>query len=245
MSQVFAIIPARWGSERFPGKPLHPIAGKPLVQHVWERCREAGRLDRTLLATDDKRIASAAEAFGAEVVMTRSDHPTGTDRLAEAVGAYPECTHVINVQGDEPLIDPGLIDQLAETLLNDPALPMVTAANPIADHDQLADPNIVKVVLNKRNNALYFSRSVIPHDRTGQGQATWFRHQGIYGYTREFLLAYVRWDPSPLEVTEKLEQLRALENGASIAVVLTDHDSIGVDTPAQAEHVATLLPPRP
>ncbi len=173
--------------------------------------------------------------------MTSADHASGTDRVAEAAGVEPGCTHVINIQGDEPLIDPGLIDELVGALAADPETPMVTAAVPAAGGEPLDDPNIVKTVLNKCGEALYFSRSVIPHPGSHHPEAPRFRHKGIYGYTRDFLLQFVRWRPSPLEVAERLEQLRALENGARIKVVICDDDSIGVDTPAQAEQVEQLI----
>ncbi len=239
--RTYGFIPARWASTRFPGKPLHTIAGKPLIQHVWERCQQCEALHAAIVATDDPRIADAARGFGAEVAMTRDDHVSGSDRVAEAASQYEDCTHVINIQGDEPLIDPKLVDSLAQTLQAEPDLPMITAANPLQDEAQIHDPNIVKVVLNISGNALYFSRSVIPHGRNRHPGSTWLRHQGIYGYTKAFLLQYVRWEPSPLELTEQLEQLRALENGAAIRVVITQDDAIGVDTPEQADQVAQLL----
>lgn len=238
---IYGFIPARWASTRFPGKPLHLLAGKPLIQHVWERCQSCTELDRVVVATDAPRIAEAALAFGAEVCMTRDDHPTGSDRIAEAASRYDDCTHVVNVQGDEPLISPELVDSLARRLREQPDLPMVTAANPLVNEEDIGNPNIVKVVLNNRGEALYFSRSVIPHGRNRHPGSTWLRHQGIYGYSKAFLLQYVRWAPSPLETTEQLEQLRALENGATISVVLTDDDAIGVDTPEQAEAVARII----
>lgn len=238
---IYGFIPARWASTRFPGKPLHVLAGKPLIQHVWERCQNCLELDRVIVATDDDRIVAAARAFGAEVCQTRDDHPSGSDRIAEAVAAYEACTHVINIQGDEPLIEPGLVDTLAGRLRDDPELPMVTAASPLTEEAAIGNPNIVKVVLNKRREALYFSRSVIPHGRNCHPGTVWYRHQGIYGYSKAFLLEFVRWEPSPLELTEQLEQLRALENGATIAVVLTEDDAVGVDTPEQAREVERLL----
>lgn len=239
--KVYGFIPARWGSTRFPGKPLHAIAGKPLIQHVWEQCLKCSELAAAVVATDDERIAEAAHGFGAQVAMTRDDHPSGTDRIAEAADQFSDCTHVINIQGDEPMIDPNLVDQLARTLRESPDMPMITAANVITGDEEINDPNIVKVVLNKQHEALYFSRSVIPHGRSRHSHSIWHRHQGIYGYTREFLLQYVRWEPSPLELTEQLEQLRALENGATIGVIVTDHGAIGVDTPEQADLVSKLI----
>lgn len=238
---VYGFIPARWASTRFPGKPLHLLAGKPLVQHVWERCQQCLELERVILATDDDRIEEAARGFGAEVCRTREDHPSGSDRIAEAAAAYPDCRYVINIQGDEPLIDPALVDTLARRLRTEDGLPMVTAASPLREPEAIANPNIVKVVLNKRSEALYFSRSVIPHERNRHAGTVVYRHQGIYGYSKAFLLDYVRWEPSPLELTEQLEQLRALENGATIAVVLTEDNALGVDTPEQAGEVERLL----
>lgn len=241
-SVITGILPARWGSSRFPGKPLHPIAGKPLIQHVWERCRACSRLDEVAIATDDERIRAAAEAFGARAVMTSSEHPTGTDRLAEAMDLLPAGDIVINIQGDEPLIDPGLIDGLAAAMAADPSLDMATAANPIdPDDPAVADPNVVKVVTTLANRALYFSRSPIPHRRNAVEGLRLLRHKGIYAYRRKFLENWRGWHPSPLERSESLEQLRALEHGASIHVILTDDTSPGVDTPEQAEAVERLL----
>ena len=233
--QVLGVIPARWGSTRFPGKPLHPIAGKPLVQHVWEQCAKCERLDSVTVATDDERIAAAVAEFGGHATMTRDDHPSGTDRTAEVAEAFPDATHIINIQGDEPLINPDLIDQLAGDLADQPDLPMITAANPLAaDDPMIDDPNVVKVTIDVNGNALYFSRSCIPHPRNKPAGLTYYRHQGIYGFRRDFLFDFVSWPPSLLEQTESLEQLRALENGARIRVVLNDDTSPGVDTPEQA-----------
>ena len=233
-NRVLGIIPARWASSRFPGKPLHPIAGKPLIQHVWDQCKKTQNLDEILIATDDTRIAENAESFGAKVVMTSNDHVSGTDRIAEAAKTDQHCTHIINIQGDEPLIDPELIDQLAEKISNDPKICMITAAVPGINNLDLANSNVVKTVINKENNAIYFSRSVIPHQNSESPAAPCYRHKGIYGYTKDFLLKFVRWEPSPLELAERLEQLRAIENGESIHVIITDDNSIGVDTPEQA-----------
>lgn len=212
-----------------------------MIQHVWERCQLAQQLDATIIATDDSRIAAAAEAFGAKVAMTSPDHASGTDRIAEAASGDPECTHVINIQGDEPLIDPALIDQLAGALTGAPEVEMITAAVPAAEADDLSDPNIVKTVLNKRGEALYFSRSLIPHNIDQTTVAPRYRHMGIYGYTRDFLLRFVSWEPSPLELSERLEQLRALENGARIHAIVTTDTAIGVDTPEQATRVEQLI----
>ncbi|MFC4995162.1 3-deoxy-manno-octulosonate cytidylyltransferase [Rubritalea tangerina] len=238
---VLGIIPARWASTRFPGKPLHIIAGKPLVQHVWERCQECTKLDGIIVATDDERIANACQTFGAQVVMTSSDHPTGTDRIAEAANGVPNATHIINIQGDEPLIEPSLIDELAEVLLVDSDLAMATAANPIDSPELMADPNVVKCVLKLNGDALYFSRSPLPYQRSESPELTHYRHKGIYAYRKDFLHQFVQWPPSPLELAESLEQLRALENGARIKVIITDDTSGGVDTPEQAEALETFL----
>jgi len=247
--RVAAILPARWGSTRFPGKPLHPIAGKPLIRHVWERARQARLLSRVIIATDDERIAAAARAFGAEVAMTSPDHPSGTDRIAEVARTLPGVTHLLNIQGDEPLIDPALLDRLAQTLIDEPALEMATTANRFGPDEDPANPNAVKVVVDAAGNALYFSRSLIPFRRdsgrggSGDGDAEppFLRHHGLYGYSLPFLLRFVRWPPSPLERAEALEQLRALENGAKIRVLLTGHASVGVDTPADVATVEKQL----
>ena len=239
--KVVGVIPARWQSSRFPGKPLHGIAGKPMIQHVWERCQASETLEAVLIATDDERIAQAATAFGAQVKMTSDTHLSGTDRIAETIADEDQFSHVINIQGDEPLINTDLIDRIATTLIDNPSIPMITAALPMDNHLDLANPNIVKTVISVDGKALYFSRSVIPFQDSESPATTCYRHKGIYGYTREFLLKFVRWHPSPLELSEKLEQLRALENGASIHVIITDDDSPGVDTPEQAAIVEQLV----
>lgn len=240
-TSVFGIIPARWGSTRFPGKMLHPIAGKPLIQHVWERCQECVKLDRVVIATDTENIRDVALAFGAEVVMTQESHPSGTDRLAEAVSSYPEATHIINIQGDEPMIEPSLIDTLAETMLTHPEVSMATAANEITDQTLIADPNVVKCVLTTNQEALYFSRSPIPYQRSASPELKIYRHKGIYAYRRDFLEFFVQCPPSPLELAESLEQLRALEHGAKIKVVITDDCSGGIDTLEQANDLELLI----
>ena len=231
MPEVIAIIPARWASTRFPGKPLVGLRGKPLVQHVWERAKRAKSVDRVIVATDDMRIAGAAFDFGAEVALTSSKHPTGTDRLAEVAAKLETASVILNVQGDEPDIAPSTIDRLARALQDDAALGMVTAANPIGDEADIRNPNVVKVVTDLAGRALYFSRSAIPHDRDGRGGGKYLRHQGIYGYRRKVLLDFVKWKPTPLEKAEKLEQLRALEHGVSIGVIVVKKNSVGVDVP--------------
>jgi 3-deoxy-manno-octulosonate cytidylyltransferase (CMP-KDO synthetase) len=248
MSKTVGIIPARWGSTRFPGKPLHPIAGKPLLKHVWERCLRAKSLDLVVIATDDMRIASAAFDWGAEVALTSPKHCSGTNRVAEVVRKTKQFAYVINIQGDEPLIDPRLIDKLVEKLRSDRKLGIVTAAHPFKNPADAASPHQVKVVLDLRGNALYFSRAPIPAQSSGSGgvqpaergkgrsreRPSLFRHQGIYGFRRETLLQFVRWKPSPLERTESLEQLRALENGVKVHVLITAAGSPGIDTPEDA-----------
>lgn len=228
------VIPARWGSTRFPGKPLHPIAGKPLLQHVWERCKRAKTLDAVIIATDDMRIGEAAFEWGAEVSLTATKHRSGTDRIAEVASRAPEFTHLINIQGDEPHADPRLIDRLVRELQRDRKLAMVTAAHPFGDNADVSSPHQVKVVVSANKAALYFSRSPIPFMQTPASEFTFLRHQGIYGYTRELLLQFVRWKPSPLERAESLEQLRALENGVTIHVLVTKTGSPGIDTPEDA-----------
>jgi 3-deoxy-manno-octulosonate cytidylyltransferase (CMP-KDO synthetase) len=233
--RIVAIIPARHASTRFPGKPLHCLAGKPLLQHVWERCGKARELSAVIVATDDMRIAEAAFAFGAEVAMTSPKHPSGTDRIAEVAAKLSGVSHVLNVQGDEPMVEPALIDRLARTLRENPRLDMVTAANPFSADEDVENSNAVKVVVNLEGDALYFSRSRIPFNREGKNPVRYHRHQGIYGYSLRFLLQFVKWKPTALEKAEQLEQLRALEHGARIRVLLTKRASLGIDTPADAD----------
>jgi 3-deoxy-manno-octulosonate cytidylyltransferase (CMP-KDO synthetase) len=241
-SHILGVLPARWGSTRFPGKPLHLIAGKPLIQHVWERCQRCSRLDEIIVATEDARIIEAVTAFGGKAVMTSPEHLTGTDRIAEALRSMPQATHIVNIQGDEPLIDPALIDELAMTIASDPSLDMATAANPLDPADPaVMDPNVVKVVTALDGRALYFSRSPLPFFRNAVDGLPVLRHKGIYAYSRSFLERFVTWPPSPLERAESLEQLRALENGASIKVLITNDTSPGVDTPEQALEIERIL----
>lgn len=220
---------------------LHEIAGKPLVQHVWERCQACRAVDDIVIATDDARIVEAGEAFGARVVLTSPAHPSGTDRIAEAAALFPDHHVLINVQGDEPLISPALIDELAERLRDEPAIPMITAAAPLRDAALLHDPNVVKVVLDELGDALYFSRSPLPYFRNEVPELQPLRHLGIYGFQRDFLLRFVSWPPAALERAEALEQLRALAHGARLRVVLTDELSPGVDTPEQARALEAQL----
>jgi 3-deoxy-manno-octulosonate cytidylyltransferase (CMP-KDO synthetase) len=241
MSEVTVIIPARWASTRFPGKPLVELRGKPLVQHVWERANRAKRVGRVIVATDDMRIAEAAFAFGAEVALTSPKHPTGTDRLAEVAGKLKSAAIILNAQGDEPDIAPSTIDRLVRALQDDPGLGMVTAANPVTSLADVQNPHVVKVVTDLAGRALYFSRSVIPHDRDGHRGIRYLRHQGIYGYRRKVLLAFVKWKPTPLEQAEKLEQLRALEHGIAIGVIVVRRGSVGVDVPGDVAKAERAL----
>jgi 3-deoxy-manno-octulosonate cytidylyltransferase (CMP-KDO synthetase) len=241
---ILGIIPARYASTRFPGKPLHLIAGKPLIQHVVERCKLAKSLSEVIVATDDARIREVAGKFS-RVEMTRSDHPSGSDRIAE-VAARCACDAVVNIQGDEPLINPAVIDAVAGALA---ASEMSTAATPIQRPEDYDNPNVVKVVVNSTGRALYFSRRTIPYLREAASRSVdeqlaafpFLKHLGIYGYRRETLLRLVQFPVSPLEQAERLEQLRALENGIQIAVVKASEDSFGVDVPEDAAWVERLL----
>jgi 3-deoxy-manno-octulosonate cytidylyltransferase (CMP-KDO synthetase) len=242
--RIIGIIPARYASTRFPGKPLVFIAGKPLIQRVVERCRQAKSLSEIIVATDDKRIADIARQF-CRVEMTREDHPSGSDRIAE-VAARADCDAVVNIQGDEPLIDPAVIDAVAGALAREE---MSTAATRIRNPAEYDNPNVVKVVVNAAGRALYFSRRTIPYLREAASRSAneqlaafpFLKHLGIYGYQRETLLRLVKFPMSPLEQAEKLEQLRALENGIQIAVVKVDYDSVGVDVPEDVARVEEIL----
>lgn len=211
------------------------------MQHVWERCQECREIDDVIIATDDERIVEAAASFGARAVLTSPHHPSGTDRIAEAACSFPDHGVIINVQGDEPLISPALIDDLAKAMRAAPSVRMITAAAPIHDAAQITDANVVKVVFDLHGDALYFSRSPLPFVRDASAGAKHFRHLGIYGFQRSFLFQFIAWPPSLLERTECLEQLRALENGARIRVVLTDDLSPGVDTIEQARDIEARL----
>jgi 3-deoxy-manno-octulosonate cytidylyltransferase (CMP-KDO synthetase) len=237
--KILGVIPARYASTRFPGKALATLAGQPILQHVFERASLARYLKHVVIATDDERIASAARRFGAPVSMTRVDHPSGTDRVAEATSAT-DATIIVNIQGDEPLIDPGAIDAAILALLDDlDRAPMATLKKRIEDPREATDPNVVKVVTAADGGAIYFSRSAIPHYRDGGG--AYFKHIGLYVYRRDFLLGYPLMPVGPLEQAEKLEQLRALENGFRIRVAETEYESIGVDTPEDLERVSARL----
>jgi len=241
MALVVGIIPARYASIRFPGKALANLLGKPMVQHVYERASKARTLERLVVATDDDRIFQAVAAFGGHAVMTSVDHPTGTDRLAEAA-ADMDAEIVVNIQGDEPLIEPAVIDAAVRPLVADPSIPMGTLMVRITDPADLHDPNVVKVVVDQQGFALYFSRALIPYARErDSSKVVYYYHPGLYVYRKEFLLTYASLPPTPLEQTEKLEQLRALEHGYRIKVVETHHRPVGVDTPQDLERVKRLM----
>ncbi len=231
--EITAIIPARYGSTRFEGKPLADLLNKPVIQHVYERCSGSPMLNRVIVATDDERIYNAVKAFHGEVVMTSPAHETGTDRLAE-VAASLKSDIIVNVQGDEPLVQPAMINEAVKPMTEDRSIVMGTLKSSIKNIRDLDNPSVVKVVTDKNDYALYFSRFPIPfirdkkHDTAGTNH---FKHIGLYVYDREFLLKISRMEPTPLEIAEKLEQLRALENGYKIKVVYTEFESLGVDTP--------------
>jgi 3-deoxy-manno-octulosonate cytidylyltransferase (CMP-KDO synthetase) len=239
---IVALIPARMGSSRFPGKPLALILGKPLIQRVYERALEVAGLDGVWVATDDERIRECVAAFGGRAVMTRDDHPSGSDRLAEAAGLLhlaPEDI-VINIQGDQPVFPPELIAQLAAVLRRDPEAVMVTPVRRLRDPAGAANPNVVKAVFDRSGRALYFSRSPLPFWRDA-GQPYYYKHIGIYAYRVEFLKKFVHLPPGRWELAEKLEQLRALEHGFVIHVVETPGDTREVDTPEDLQEVEEFL----
>ncbi|MGO9639840.1 MAG: 3-deoxy-manno-octulosonate cytidylyltransferase [Candidatus Acidiferrales bacterium] len=240
-----AVIPARYASTRLPGKPLIPLAGKPMIQHVWDRVRQARSVSSVVVATDDERVLRAVESFGGRCVMTRATHRSGTERCAE-VAAGPtgrEADFLVNVQGDEPLLDPAAIDAAMEALAEDPEVPVATLAVPISIPSEIMDPNVVKAVLDFEGRALYFSRAPIPwvRDRDDMVHARHWKHLGLYAYRREALLEFATLPQGELERVEQLEQLRWLENGYSIRVAETTHDSVSVDVPADVERVERLL----
>ena len=237
--RVTAIIPARYASSRLPGKVLKDICGKTMIQRVYEQVTKAENLDQVIVATDDQRVYDEVESFGGRVEMTAKEHSTGTDRLAE-VAQDLDADVIVNVQGDEPLLNPEMIDQAVEPLLNDQTIKMSTLKHQITDETELEDPNSVKVITDKNDFALYFSRSLIPYPRTDE-ELTFYKHIGLYVYRRKFLLEYTNLEPTPLEKKESLEQLRALENGYKIKVVETEHQVVGVDTKEDLEKVKELV----
>jgi len=234
-----AVIPARWAATRFPGKPLASLGGRPLVVHVLEACRRSGAFAEVRVATDDERIAAAVSAAGGLVERTRTDHPSGTDRVAEVAARLPPAVEVVvNVQGDEPLVHGEALRALAAAF-DDPAVEMATLVRPLRDEER-GSPNVVKAVLDLRSDALYFTRADVPFSRDAAPVRRW-AHQGLYGYRRPTLLRLAALPPTPLERAESLEQLRALENGIRIRCIPTSHTSIGVDTPEDLQRAEVLL----
>jgi len=244
--RVAAVIPARYDSTRLPGKPLADILGKPMVWRVYEQAERAALVDEVWVATDDRRVYDAVRELGGNALMTDPSHPSGTDRVAEAARGIAAELYV-NVQGDEPMIPPGLIDETVRPLIDNPALNMGTAARRTTDQAEIADPSVVKVVLDESGCAMYFSRSPIPYHRDewsatgGVRGGECLTHVGIYVYRKDFLFRYAALEPTALELTEKLEQLRALGHGERIKVVITGHESIGVDTPGDLDRVISIL----
>lgn len=240
--EIIGVIPARWGSTRFPGKVLADLQGRPLIWHVWNQAGKSSLLTRVLIACDDERVRRVCEEFGAETVMTSVDHASGTDRIAEAIADIP-AEIIVNIQGDEPMIDPQVIDRLAASLRDDPASPMATVITPIRTPQELADPNVVKAVVSHDGRALYFSRHAVPFNRDDRPfeEITAYKHLGLYAYRRDFLLRFQDLPSSHLETIEKLEQLRVLEAGYAIRTIEVSCASIGVDTPDDLARVSQQL----
>src|SRR5215471_14648481 len=238
--KILGVIPARFQSTRFPGKVLAPIASKTMLQHVYERASQSHYLTSIIIATDDERVFTAARRFGARVVMTSPDHASGTDRAAEVASA-DNAEIIVNIQGDEPLIDPLAIDAAILPLVHDTETVMATLKKKIEEPREIIDPNVVKVVTAHNGDAIYFSRCPIPFDRDRSASVPYFKHIGLYVYQRDFLLNYSALPVGPLERSERLEQLRALENGFPIRVVETEYESLGVDTPADLEKINQLF----
>lgn len=244
--RVVAIIPARYASQRLPGKPLLDIAGRPMIRHVVERAAAARSIERVIVATDDERIAAAVRDFGGEAVMTPPDLPSGTDRVALVARSLPDAAIVVNVQGDEPLLPSAMLDEAVRPLSADPSVVCATLVRRIETVRELDSPSVVKVVLSRAGDALYFSRLPVPLLRGGAGPDrprlhAYYKHIGVYVYRREFLLQLAALPPSPLETAEKLEQLRILEYGYRIRAAVTEHDSIAVDTAEDLERVRSIL----
>ena len=239
--EAIGVIPVRYGSRRFPGKALADIQGKPMIQHVWERASKALLLDQVIVACDEERVLAVARDFGANCTMTAKGHLSGSDRITEIVSPM-DVKVVVNIQADEPLIEPVMIDCLAETLIRDNSIYMATLIKQIEDIKEINNPNIVKVVVDKNNFALYFSRAPIPYRAKDTAiKPVYYKHIGLYAYTKDFLFTYKNISPSSLEVAENLEQLRVLEEGLRIKVIETKIDTIGVDTPKDLERVQQIL----
>ncbi len=240
---TLAVIPARYASTRFPAKALALLAAKPIIQHVYERVASSGLFSQTIVATDHEAIYSAVESFGAKVLMTSAHHQSGSDRIAEAASAIPQAEIIFNVQGDEPLIDIASLKALLQAFAA-PQVQMASLMTPITDHNMLNNPNIVKVVTNSLQDALYFSRSPIPFNRDNDLNITHYRHIGVYAYRRETLFRFISLPQSRLELCEKLEQLRALEAGIPIRMLTTDYQGIGIDTPEDLVAMEALFKTR-
>ncbi|NQT06692.1 MAG: 3-deoxy-manno-octulosonate cytidylyltransferase [Candidatus Omnitrophica bacterium] len=236
---AIGIIPARYGSTRFEGKVLADLMGKPVVQHVYEMAKRAKMLDDLIIATDDDRIMKAVKEFGGKAVLTSVDQPTGTDRLAEVVNPI-DTRIIINIQGDEPFIHQSMIDELVRTMLDDEGINMATVIKKIKDKNEIMDSNVVKAVIDKNGYALYFSRSPIPFERDRQSDC-FYKHLGLYGYTKDFLYTFTNLPKTELEKTESLEQLRALEHGYRIKTIETKLDTVGIDTPEDLEKAKKVL----
>jgi 3-deoxy-manno-octulosonate cytidylyltransferase (CMP-KDO synthetase) len=241
--QVVCIIPSRYESTRFPGKPLADLCGKPMIRHVYERVLRARSVTFAAVATDDERIFAAVQAFGGRAVMTSPRHRSGTDRIAEAVEALDleDDAIVVNIQGDQPLFEPSQVDEVIGPLVEDPSVPMSTLIYRIIRTEEITHPNAVKVVFDSRFFALYFSRATVPFVRDREKRANYYKHHGIYAYRRAFLRTFTALPEGTLERLESLEQLRALEHGHRIRVVVTPHDSVEVDTPDELERVRCLI----
>ncbi|MDO8579868.1 MAG: 3-deoxy-manno-octulosonate cytidylyltransferase [Candidatus Omnitrophota bacterium] len=240
--KAIGVIPARWASTRFEGKVLADINGKPMVQWVWEKAKQCHRLEDVWIACDDAKIVAAVKKFGGKSVLTSADHPSGSDRIAEAVRDV-KVDIVVNIQADEPLIDPGVIDHLVDALQKDKQAMMATVIKQITSQEEYENPNVVKVVIDQNQNALYFSRSPIPYSRERKkvNEFICYKHLGLYAYRKNFLLTFTPWPKSILESTEQLEQLRVLEAGHRIKTICTDKDTVGVDTPEDLQRVKNLL----
>ncbi len=237
--KIIGVIPARWASTRFEGKVLAEIAGKPMIQHVWEEVRRSKVLNDVIIACDDKKVLMCAQCFGARAVLTSPKHASGTDRIAEAVKNI-KADIIVNIQGDEPLIKVKVVDELARALLKDKDADMATVIKVIEKNEELANPNVVKVVIDKNKNALYFSRSLIPFNRD-KSEVKYYKHLGIYAYRKSSLVRFTKLAKSKLENIEKLEQLRALENGFKIRAIETTIETVGVDTPEDLKRVVKLM----
>ncbi len=240
--KVLGVIPARYGSTRFEGKPLADICGKPMIVRVWERALMVPSIDLLVVATDDERIKATVERFNGKAVLTSKDHSSGTERVAEVCRDYPDHDIIVNIQGDEPLVDPRIIEQVIQCLINAPDASMSTAARVIKDEDDYHNPNVVKLAMGVDGNALYFSRSLIPYPRCAESFRA-YEHIGVYCYRRDLLLTLSSMQQTPMERAESLEQLRLLENGYRIQAVVTEYgeDSLSVDTPADLEKVREIV----